>query len=259
MLVAVIRRGLRDQSRAPLTWGGALGVMGALFAALWPSIEGSMSKLLDSYPAGLKEAFGIQRLDSAIAYIDAELLSLIAPFALTFFAVRSIARATVGAAESGYADTILSLPLSRRALVAASYATTGIVLAAILAVVWSLTFLAGALAGAGVGAAPLAAGLLNVWPLAMAFAGLAALACGFLRRSAVITGVATGSLVAMYVVDLLGKLTDAMAPFRPASAFRYYGSAAQHGLDLSHITTLIVAGVILAWAGAILFERRDIG
>jgi ABC-2 type transport system permease protein len=49
-LAPVIRRGLRDQRRAPLTWGGSLGAMSALVALMWPSVEGSMLRLMDSYP-----------------------------------------------------------------------------------------------------------------------------------------------------------------------------------------------------------------
>lgn len=256
--VALVRRNLRDQRRAPLTWGGAFGVMGALFAALWPSIEGSTSELLDAYPQGLKEAFGVGRLDSAVSFIDTELLSLIAPLALTFFAVRSVSRAVVGAEERGDLETVLSLPLSRRMLVVASAVTTGLVLSATLTVIWAVTFIAGAIVGANVDAAPLAAGLVNVWPLAMAFAGLTALGCGLSHRAGIVVGTATGTLVAMYVVDLLGKLTDTMALFRAVSAFRYYGSAAQDGLDLTHITALVLVGLLLTAAGASLFERRDV-
>jgi ABC-2 type transport system permease protein len=57
---ALIRRGLRDQAHAPLTWGGGLGAMSALVAALWPSIEGSMGDLMRDYPETLKQAFGIE-------------------------------------------------------------------------------------------------------------------------------------------------------------------------------------------------------
>jgi ABC-2 type transport system permease protein len=255
---ALVRRGLREKRRAPLIWGGCFGAMGALFAAMWPSIEGSVGELLDAYPAGLKEAFGIVRLDTAVAYIDAELLSLIAPFALTFFAVRAVTRPIVGAEERGHLDTILSLPVSRRALVAASFVVAGVALAVTLVVFWALTFLAGIVAGAGIAAAPLAVGLLNVWPLAMAFAGLAAAACGVLHSSAGVTAAAMGTLVAMYVIDLLGKLTEVMEPARPFTAFRYYGSAVQDGIDLSHAAGLTLTGILLAVLGAVLFERRDV-
>jgi hypothetical protein len=64
-LWAVVRRGVRDNRRAPLTWGASLGAMSGLMAALWPSIAGSMDQLMKSYPPALKDAFNIVRLDTA--------------------------------------------------------------------------------------------------------------------------------------------------------------------------------------------------
>lgn len=257
-LTALVRRGLRDNRRAPLTWGGALGAMTALVVAIWPSIEDSMSKLVESYPAGLKEVFGIGQLNSVEKYIDVEMLSLVVPLTLAFFAVRCATRATVGAEDRGYLDTLLSLPVSRRQLVTSSFVVTGFVLVAILAVVWTLTWITGTLVGSGVSASKLAVGLVNVWPLAMAFAGLAVFTAGFLRRPATVTAIASGTLVAMYVIDVLGKLAHELEPLRALSAFRYYGSAIQDGLDAGHMLGLTLVAVALATLGATLFERRDV-
>jgi ABC-2 type transport system permease protein len=70
--------------------------------------------------------------------------------------------------------------------------------------------------------------------------------------------VSAGKLVAMYIVDLLAKLTDAMEPYRFLSAFRYYGSAINDGLDVSHVAGPTLAAVALTIGGAMLFERRDL-
>jgi ABC-2 type transport system permease protein len=258
-LLALVVRGLRDSRRAPLTWGGALGAMSGLMAAIWPSIEDSMTDLVKNYPSGLKEAFGIQQLDTVERYVDAEMLSLIVPLALAFFAVRCATRATVGAEERGYLDTLLSAPVSRQVLVAASLVVTGLVLAAILGVMWALTWVAGTVAGSGISAPLLARGVVNVWPLALAFGGLAILAAGILRRPAPVTAIATGTLGLMYVIDLVGKLSEPMRPLRAISAFRYYGSAIQDGLDASHMIGLTLVGAGLAAIGAVLLARRDLG
>lgn len=257
-LAAVVRRGLREQRRAPLYWGGGFGAMGALMAAIWPSIEDAMSTLVESYPEGVMKAFGIGELDSVERYVDAEMLSVIVPLAMAFFAVRCATRATVGAEERGHLDTLLSLPLSRYVVVAGSFAVTAILLAAMLAVMGAMTWIAGTVAGTGVSAAALAAGFGNVWPLAMAFAGLATLAAGVSSRPSVVTAVSGGTLVAMYAVDLLGKLSDAIAPLRALSAFRYYGSAIQDGFDSSHAIGLTLVAIALTTIGAVLFERRDL-
>ena len=257
-LAAVVRSGLHFERHAPLTWGGGLGATCALVAAMWPSVADSIGKAVESYPAGIKQAFGIQELNSVEQYVDVEMLSLVVPLALAFFAVRCATRAIVGAEERGHLDALLSLPLSRRVLVAGSFIVTGLVLAMILVVIWALTWIAGTLAGAGISATVLADGLANVWPLAMAFAGLAILASGFLHRPATVVAIATGTLVAMYVMDLVGKIAPDARPLRTLSAFRYYGSAIQNGIDVSHVLALTTAAIVLTAIGAALFERRDI-
>lgn len=255
---ALIARGLRDNRRAPLTWGLGLGSMSALMTAVWPSIEGSVDKLMKSYPEGLKRAFGIRELNSVEKYVDAEMLSLIAPLALAFFAVRCAVRATVGAEERGHLDTLLSLPVSRRSLVVSSWVVTAVMTAVVLAVIWASTWVVGTLIGTGISATVLGRGVLNVWPLAMAFAGLAVLAAGIWHRQGPVTGVAIGALIGMYVIDLVGKIATELDPLRVISAFRYYGSAVQEGLDWSHVIGLTLAGIVLTVAGALLLERRDI-
>jgi ABC-2 type transport system permease protein len=257
-LAALVGRGLREQRVAILGWGVGLGLMGALLAAMWPSVQASMTKLVDEYPAGLKDAFGIGQLNTVEKYIDAEMLSIIVPLALAIFAVRCISRATVGAEDRGHLDTLLSLPVPRRLLVAASFIVTGLVLAAILTLVWAMTWIAGTAVGAGISATTLATGFANVWPLAMAFAGLAAFLGGLTHRPSTVAYVASATVVAMYVIDLAGKLSDAAEPFGVLSAFALYGSAIQDGLDLTHITALTVAAIALTWLGATLFERRDV-
>lgn len=258
VLRIAIRHGLRADRRSPLVWGGALGAMSALYTILWPSISGSAATLVDSYPSGLKRAFGIQQLDSIEAFLDAELLSLIAPFALAFFAIRCVARPIVEAEEHHHLDTLLSLPVTRRVLVAAALAVTGLDVVAILALVWLCTCAAGLLIGAGLSPGVFALGLMNLWPLTMAFAGLATLLAGALHRSATVTAVSAGTLVVMYALDVAGKLAGGLEPLRDVSAFRLYGSAVQDGLDLSHVSVLIAVGLTLAAAGAWLFERRDV-
>ena len=93
-------------------------------------------------------------------------------------------------------------------------------------------------------------GAANVWPLSMFFGGLAASPPALLHRSAQVTAIAVGSLVGMYVIDLVGKLADAVEPLRYVSVFRYYGSAIQDGIDPVAFAAVTLAGIALAIAGA---------
>lgn len=218
-----------------------------------------MDDLMRTYPEDLKNALGIQQLDSVEKYIEVEMLSFIVPLAAAYFGIRSAIRLTVMAEDRGYLDTLLALPLSRRVLVLGSYVATGLVTAAILVVAAALTWLGGTVAGTGISAAALASGFGNVWPLAMVFAGVAVLMAGRIRRPAVVTGVAMVAAVGMYIVDLLGKVAPAMQDASALSVFRYYGSAIQDGVDLSHAAALTIVGALLAVTGALSFDRRDLG
>ena len=257
-LRAVVRRGVRDQRRAPLIWGGSLGAMSALMAVMWPSIEDSMGTLMESYPESLKNAFNISAISSVEAYIDAEMLSLIVPLALAFLAVRVIVRMLCGAEEQGQLDIVLSAPVARRTLAAGALIVAAIVVASVIVVVTAMTWVAGTLVGADPSLVVLGRGMGNVWPLAMLFAGVALLLSGVMHRGAPVTAIASGTLVGMYVIDLVGKLAASAEPLRALSAFNYYGSAVQDGIDPLAFAGMTLVGLLLAAAGALLFERRDV-
>lgn len=256
---AVVRRGLTDQRRAVLGWGVSLGALGAFMASIYPSIQTSIEKVVESYPSGLKEAFGVTSMSTVEGYVHAELFSLIVPLAIGVLAVRSVSRATFLAEERGWLETILALPLSRRVLVGGSFAVACVVTAAVLAVLGLVTFAAGRIAGTGISAGLMAAGAMGLWPLAVFFAGAALVIGGLLRRPGAVTAVTTGVIVAMYALDLAGRLATGLEPLRRLSAFRYYGSPLLDGIDIGHFVGLTLAGLALAVAGALLFDRRDLG
>ena len=75
---------------------------------------------------------------------------------------------------------------------------------------------------------------------------------------ALVTAVAGGTLVAMYLIDVVGKVSDTFEPLRWASVFRYYGSAVRDGIDPLAFGGLTLAAVALAALGAVLLQRRDL-
>lgn len=257
-LAALISNHLSDRRRSLLAWGLPLGLMSAFIVAIFPSVEDSISKAVEGYPEGLKEAFGIGQLSNVEQYLQAEMLSLIVPLALGYLAVRAVASGLAGGAESGRLDVLLSAPVSRRRLCAAGFLASGIELAAVLAIAFLLTMLGSVLAGAGLDAGRAAAGFASVWPLALLFAGLGVLACAWSLRTSVVTGAVAGVLVAMYVADLIGKLDPGLDWVRYASVFRYYGNAIEDGIDPLAFCGVTVAACALAALGAWLFDRRDI-
>jgi beta-exotoxin I transport system permease protein len=257
-LRAIIRRGLLDRRRAILIWGLSLGSLSAFMAAIYPSIRSSIDQIAKNYPSGLKEAFGVQAMNTVEGYIHAEMFSLIVPLAMGYFAIRAVAGGTVGAEERGYLDTILALPVSRTVLIAGNYLVAAVACAAIMAVTGAMTFIVGRLAGTDISLGLVASGVMGVRPLAMLFGGAAALASGCLHNARTVTGLSVGILVAMYALDVAGRLASGLDAIRWMSAFRYYGAPMRDGIDAASFVGLTAVGLLLVIAGALLLERRDV-
>lgn len=255
---ALLATHLYDRRRSVLAWGLPLGLMSAFIVAIFPSVEESLSKAIQGYPSGLKEAFGIGELSNVEQYLHAEMLSLIVPLAMGYLAVRAVASGLTGAAESGRLDVLLSAPVSRRRVVAAGFLATAVELAQVLVVTALLTGLGSLLAGSGLPAGPAAEGFANVWPLALLFAGFGIVAAGFSLRTSVVTGSVAGLLVAMYVADLVGRLDPGVSGIRYASVFKYYGNAIEEGIEPIAFFGVTLAACAIAALGAWLFERRDL-
>jgi ABC-2 type transport system permease protein len=253
-----VRQGLRDARRAPLTWGGSLGLMSALIAALYPSIQAALSDAVSSYPSGLKEAFGIGQLDTLEAYLHAEMFSMVVPIAVAVFAIRCASAPLAAAEERGYLSTVLAAPLSRRVLAAGAFLTAALAAPAVLVVCGVLTLATAALTGQDLSVGHLLAALAGVWALGLFFAGSAILAAGYAHRAATVTAFGVGLLVVMYLLDVVGKLADSFGWVRSLSAFRYYGEPLLHGAGAGGVAGLVLAGALLAALGAVQFERRDV-
>jgi len=257
-LMALVGAHLWDRRRSVIAWGLPLGLMSAFIVAIFPSVEDALSKVTQDYPAGLKEAFGIGELSNVEQYLHAEMLSLIVPLALGYLAVRAISSGLSGAAETGRLDVLLSAPVSRSRLVTAGLIATAIELAAVLALTGVLTGVGSILSGADLSFRPAVAGFANVWPLALVFAGLGVVATAWSLRTSVVTGSVAGVLVAMYVIDLVGRLDPDLSGVRYVSVFKYYGNAIEDGIDPLAFLGVTAAAVLLTAVGAWLFERRDV-
>jgi ABC-2 type transport system permease protein len=153
---------------------------------------------------------------------------------------------------------LLSAPVSRRSLAAASFAATAVELAFVLAVAVAFTGLASVISGADLEFGSAVAGFANVWPLALLFAGLGVVATGWSLRTSVVTGSVAGVLVSMYVIDLIGRLDPDLSGLRYLSVFKYYGNAIEDGIDPLAFCGVTAVAVLSAALGAWLFERRDL-
>jgi ABC-2 type transport system permease protein len=247
---------------APVAWGVPLGLLCVMIVAVFPSIASSpqLDQLIDSYPEAFKEAFGVSDASfrTIEGYLATEVFNLIAPLAAAYFVIHRLARAICGTDQRGVLDMLLSAPVRRRDVLAGWFGAVAAALAAILVVVAVLCQLGALAFGVDLGVGHTIAAVANLWPLSMFFGGVTLLLTGLSGRAHAVTGIATAMLVGMYFLEVLGKLSDVVAKGDGLSAFHYYGSAIDHGIDPIAFAGLTVAGLLLAAVGAILFERRDV-
>ena len=259
-LPALVLHTTRLQARGVLIWGAALGLYSAALVASYTTFSGSaeqMNQMLEVYPKGMLEAFGITDLADVENYMNSQVF-LLAPLALAFFPILAAAGTIAGAEERGTIDVLLGNPIPRWQLVVGSFVSIALSLLGILAIMGVLTGITAALMDVDLAAKSTAAAVLNMWPLCLLFGAVAMLCSAVFHRRALAIAVPASLLFAMYLLDTLGRVSEDLEDLRPLSAFYYYGSAIEDGIDRTHFAGLTLAACALVLLAVLAFRRRDI-
>ena len=259
-LFALISHAGRMQLKGVLVWGLALGAYAAAMTASFTTFGGAaeqMNRLLDAYPQGMLDAFGITDLSDVENYLNAQVF-LLAPLALSFFPILAAANAIAGAEERGTIDVLLGNPIRRWQIVVGNFAATALSLLAITAIVGLLTWGTAALMDVDLSAGSTAAAVLNMWPICLLFGGLAMLCSALFHRRALAVAVPAFLLFASYLLDTIGRASEDLEDLRPASAFYYYGSAIEDGISWVNFAGLTLAACVFVASAVVAFRRRDI-
>jgi ABC-2 type transport system permease protein len=259
-LFALVSHTVRMLSRGVLIWGAAIGLYSAALVASFTTLEGSaeqLNQLMQAYPKGLMEAFGINDLADPANYMQSQVFGFV-PLALAFFPIMVLAGAIAGAEERGTIDVLLGNPLPRWQLVVGNFLAAALSLLAICAVVGLLTWGTAALVDVELSVRQVAEAVLNMWPICLLSGALALLCSALFHRRGLAIAIPAFLLFGMYLLDTIGRASEDLEDLRPVSVFYYYGSAIENGIDWADfggITLVALAFVLLA---AFVFRRRDI-
>jgi beta-exotoxin I transport system permease protein len=259
-LYALVSHTARLQLRSVIIWGAALGFYSAAMVASFTAIEGSanqLNQLMQAYPKGMLKAFGVTDLGDPANYLRSQFFGL-APLALSFFPILALANAIAGAEERGTIDVLLGNPLPRWQLVVGNFLATALSLLGICAVVGLLTWGTAVLVDVSLSLRQITDGVLNLWPICIVFSALALLCSALFHRRALAISIPAFLLFGMYLIDAIGRASKDLKDWRPASAFYYYGSAIEHGIDWTHFGGLALVALALVLLAALAFRRRDI-
>ena len=259
-LFALVSHTVGMQVRGVIVWGVALGLYSAAMVASFTAIEGSaeqLNRLMEAYPKGLMDAFGVTDLADPANYMHSQVFGL-APLALAFFPIMALANAIAGAEERGTIDVLLGNPLPRPQIVVGNFMAAAVSLLAIAGIVGLLTWATAVLVDVGLSARQVAEAVLNLWPVCLLFGSLALLCSALFHRRSLAIAIPAFSLFGMYLIDTVGRASSDLEDLRPVSAFYYYGSAIENGIDWADSLGITGAALVLVSLAVFAFRRRDI-
>ncbi len=255
----IVSHELRNRWRGLLIWGCALGALGALYVALFPSMGALLDDYVKNAPDYLLGFLGdLQGPITVERWLDLELMNAIVPVALPFMAIAIGTRAVAGSEERKTFDLLLSNPLPRWRVIVGAAVTMAISLAGVLAITWVITLIAVPIAGVDLSPGHLAVGLAALWPFCLLFGTLGLLISTLARRAVLATVVPAAILVAMYVIDSLAKATKVMEPAGVFSLFHHLGSPLEGGFPWTAVLLMLTGACVLAAGAVTAFARRDI-
>ena len=261
-LLALTGHSVNLRARGALIWGIALGALGAVFVAIYPSLEGAagMQQMISSLPQAMRDmlGYGPDALSSVEAFMGAEMLSFVVPLALSLFPILLASSALAGAEEDGTIDILMGNPLSRWQLVLGRFLAAAVLLLGIVTLVGTLTWITAVIADVDLSLRLMAAASLSLWPLCLFFGSLALLLSAILHRRFLALAIPAALLVVMYFVDALAGSVEFFETIQPLSAFYYYGSAIENGMDWADFGVLCAATAVLVGLAVLVFRRRDI-
>ncbi|HJQ28690.1 MAG TPA: ABC transporter permease subunit [Rubrobacter sp.] len=259
-LFALVSHSVRMLSRGVLIWGAAIGLYSAALVASFTTLEGSaeqLNQLMQAYPKGLMEAFGITDLADPANYMNSQVFAF-GPLALSFFPIMVLSGALAGAEERGTIDILLGNPLPRWQLVIGSFIATAVSLLAICAVVGLLTWGTAVLMDVDLSVRQVAEAVLNMWPICLLTGALALLCSALFHRRGLAIAIPAFLLFGMYLLDTIGRASEDLEDLRPLSVFDYYGSAIENGIDWTHFGSITLVALALVLLAVLVFRRRDI-
>jgi ABC-2 type transport system permease protein len=261
MPVDVALLDLRLRRRAIVGYTIGIAVYVFVVVALYPAFKDatSLNDLTEGDPT-LGALFGLTgSLTSTSGWLNANIYANFLPLVILLLTIGYGAACLAGQDEDGTLSLVVTLPQSRRAILAQKLATLvlqalPVALATLLLVLagrnFDLKLSAGALVGTTVG----------VLLLGIDF-GLLALLVGALTGSrGAALGITSGVAAASYLVSSLAPVTHWIHPLRVASLFYWSVGNDQlvRGLSTGSAAVLVCVAVALIIAAALAFDRLDV-
>jgi ABC-2 type transport system permease protein len=250
---------LRKRWRSILIWGIALGAVGALYVALYPTMKNFMDDFAKQAPESLRKWMGVAGNTMSVEqWVGMKFLNLFVPVALPFMVMLIGTRTVAGSEERRALDLQLSNPVRRWQVIVASALTMAVSLLGVLAITWLFTYVTAPIARVDLSPGLLAVAFLVLWPFCLLFGTFSLFLSTIVRRSFLATTIPAVILVVMYLLESLAQSIKSMEPARVFSLFYHLGNAIDG--DIHALAAVLMSVAVLFFTGGAIaaFARRDI-
>jgi ABC-2 type transport system permease protein len=263
MILALFTKTWRDRWRGLAAW--TIGLMAIASVQLWvyPSIRDSaegITEMLSGYPDAFKQMFRMDDYTSGSGFLNVELFSFMVPLIFIAVGVNWGAGATADEEHKGTADILLTLPVSRTAVIVTKMASTASVLAALCVALTATLIVGTGLVGIHIASTNLFAASAACALLGMLYAAIGFLIGALVGRPGIATGVGIALGLATFLFYSLAPLVDTFDAISPINPFQWAlgNDPLTNGLALSSICWLIATCAVFLAASVLAFKRRDI-
>lgn len=256
-LLVYLRHRIHLHARATLFWGIGFSIYALMIIAIFPSFEESGALNISQYPEAMREAFNLTAMDTIEPYLSSQIYNYM-PLILSFLPITAFAGAIAGAEEHRTLDVLLGNPLPRPVFIVATWLAVATLMVTMLLVVGLIQYGSAVALDIDLAFSDAMLSTLNLVPITMLFGSVALLISAIVRQRAVATGVSVAILFLMYLIDIIGKISDTWAQLRNVSAFKAYGDVLQDGMPWGGAALLLAIAIGLAALAIPVFQRRDI-
>lgn len=234
--------------------------MGAGVGALWPPLKKTFASLSASLPAAFDRLLGNVSLATPAGWMNAEMMSLVAPGFLIATAIISGGAATAGEERARTMGLVLSTSTSRTTFLAAK---TAAMVAHVLMV--SVAMFTGLVVGnlighMGIGVGLLLAATAQATLVGLVFGAIALTigAAGTDRRQTMTISAGIAGL--SFVLAVILPMNESLAWLAKLNFWYPYiaNPALVHGIDGGFAAVLAACAVIISAVGFVIFPRRDL-
>lgn len=255
----VFAKTLSQRSTVIAIASGSLAALAVAVAAMYDGLENTLSDLSDELPGGFDTLVGTSDLGTPTGWIQAEMLSILAPLVLVAVAIVMGVGSIAGEDDQRTLGLVAATPLQRRRLVADSALAIIVAVAAIAVICWAGIVAGSEMSDLGLGIVDLVAAMTHITLLGIFFGAVALALSAATTRTTALRGalaIAIGTYLADWALATQTRTEDlaALSPW-------YYIREAQplvNGANPTHLGILAAATIITFAAAVVVFERREI-